>query len=145
MKKKLSIKDKIKAIQEYADELEEIEKIRNINMKFSLNEIHDLHMALRECITYHSENPNHRKEHKNKCPYCHNYRNLYKRISRRCNCIENHAKKKPKKKVKKIERDPIFIESRKILSDPDFIRSQQKLQREMAKNWDKQKDKRFTI
>jgi len=89
MNKKLSIQDKIDGINKYCNELELLEKKRNIPIKFSLNEIHDLHMALRECIALQSDDKEHKEKYKNKCPYCHNYKNLYKRIVKYCNCVDN--------------------------------------------------------
>jgi hypothetical protein len=87
--KKLSIKDKVKGINEYCTNLELLEKQRNIPITFSLNEIHDLHMALRECILLQKEDVDHKKKYGMKCPYCHNYKNLYKRIVKYCNCVDN--------------------------------------------------------
>ena len=87
--KKLSIKDKVKGINEYCTNLELLEKQRNIPITFSLNEIHDLHMSLRECIALQKEDEDHKKKHGSKCPYCNNYKNLYKRIVKYCNCIDN--------------------------------------------------------
>jgi hypothetical protein len=87
--KKLSIKEKLDSINKYITNLELLEKKRNISIIFSLNEIHDLHMALNECIELQSENKEHYEKYGKRCHYCNNYKNLYKRIVKYCNCIDN--------------------------------------------------------
>jgi hypothetical protein len=87
--KKIPIKLKIKNISTYATRLEELEKIRNIPIKFSLNEIHDLHMALRECVSLQYYDKEHKDKFGVKCPYCKNYKLLHNRIVKHCNCMDN--------------------------------------------------------
>jgi hypothetical protein len=74
------------------DELREkfADDIRDVALTFSNSEIHDLHMCLSECITYHENDKNHKKEHPDgKCPHCDCYKKLYDRIVKQCDCVDN--------------------------------------------------------
>lgn len=62
---------------------------REIVLNFNIEEIHDLHMCISECIAYHESDKDHKKEHGDKCPYCENYKKLYNRIVEQCDCVDN--------------------------------------------------------
>lgn len=63
---------------------------REIVMNFNIEEIHDLHMCISECVNYHSEDKDHQKEHeKEECLHCKNYKKLYDRIVENCDYIDN--------------------------------------------------------
>ena len=66
---------------------------REIVMNFNIEEIHDLHMALSECIEFHKIDKEHKKEHGDKCPYCEQYKKLYDRIVENCECVDNPKEK----------------------------------------------------
>ncbi|MBE3094609.1 MAG: hypothetical protein IMZ52_06220 [Actinobacteria bacterium] len=84
--------EKSKNICKMLDELREKfnTDIRDVVMGFSCGEIHDLHMCLSECISYHENDKAHKKEHPDgKCPHCDCYKKLYDRIVRQCDCVDN--------------------------------------------------------
>ena len=74
---------------------DKFDSVRDIIMNFSIDEIHDLHMCISECIAYHEQDECHKKEHPDSCEQCEDYEKLYDRIVEKCNCIDN-----PKLKLK---------------------------------------------
>jgi hypothetical protein len=72
---------------------EKLLSVRDISIQFSIEEIHDLHMCISECIEYHKNDKRHQKEYPNGCQHCNNYHKLYKRIVMLCDCVDNEANK----------------------------------------------------
>jgi len=72
------------------DELrEKFSEVRDIPMSFSNNEIHDLHMCISECISFHIDDKDHQKEYGDNCDYCESYKKLYNRIVKKCDCVDS--------------------------------------------------------
>ena len=63
---------------------EKLSSVRDIPIQFSIEEIHDLHMCISECIRYHKND----EQHPNDCSQCKNYYELYKRIVVLCDCVD---------------------------------------------------------
>ena len=62
--------------------------VRDAALTFSNSEIHDLHMCISECISYHEKDKSHITID-GKCPYCESYKVLWNRIVRKCDCVDN--------------------------------------------------------